>query len=50
MVPANQLSSDDFKNVGQALMMQDSIGIFPVSAQFFCSDFLLLTIFRLQLH
>ena len=32
MVLANQLSFDDFKNVGQALMIQDSIGILPVFA------------------
>ena len=47
MVLANQLSSDDFKNIGQALMMQDSIGIFLILALFFRSDFLRLTIFRL---
>ena len=50
MVPANQLSSDDFRNVRQALMMQDFIEIFLVSAQFFRSDFPRLTIFCLQLH
>ena len=50
MVPTNRLSSDDFRNIGQALMMQDSIGIISVSAQFFFSDFSRLTIFRLQLH
>ena len=50
MVPANQISFDDFRNVRQALIMQDSIGIFLVSAQFFRSDFLHLTIFYLQIH
>ena len=46
----NQLSSNDFRNVGQALMMQDSIGILPVLAQFFCFDFLCLIIFCFQLY
>ena len=50
MVPTNQLSSDDFRNVEQALRMQDSIKILPVFAKFFRFDFLRLTIFRLQLQ
>ena len=50
MVTANQLSFNDFRNVGQALIMQDSIRILPVSAQFLCSNFLRLTIFCLQLY
>ena len=29
--PASQLSSDDLKNVGQALVMQNSLDIFPDS-------------------
>ena len=50
MVPANQLSPNNFRNVGQTLMMQDSIEIFPVSAKFFRSDFSYLTIFHVQLY
>ena len=50
MVPANELSSDDFRNEVQVLIIQDSIRIFLVSAQFFLSDFPCLIIFRLQLY
>ena len=46
-VPILQLNSNDFKNLGQALIIQNSIGILSVFAQFFHSNFLRLTIFRL---
>ena len=32
ILPANQLSFDNFMNIRQALMMQDFIGIFSFSA------------------
>ena len=50
IVPTNQLSFNNFRNIGQVLIIKNSIGIFLLFIQFFCSYFSRLVIFCIQLY